>query len=103
MRAQNIDPASGQLSILSILMAGGIAGSANWAIAIPIDTVKSIYQSAPEGTYSGVPEVYKKLMKEEGAAALFKGFVPAQMRAFPANGACFLGVEIGKKVFSFMD
>lgn len=103
MKAQNINPASGQLSPLSILLAGGIAGSANWAIAIPIDTVKSRYQSAPEGTYSGVVEVYKKLMREEGPSALFKGFAPAQLRAFPANGACFLGVEIGRKVFAFLD
>ena len=103
MKMQNIDPSSGQLSAFPILFAGGMAGVFNWVVAIPIDTVKNRYQGAPEGTYKGVFDVYKRLINEEGTASLFKGLKPAVLRAFPANAACFLGMEIGRKAFAFLD
>lgn len=36
-------------------------------------------------------------MAEGGYPALFRGVGPAMLRAFPANAACFLGVEVSKK------
>jgi solute carrier family 25 (mitochondrial carnitine/acylcarnitine transporter), member 20/29 len=63
-------------------------GMANWAIAIPADVLKSRLQTAPEGKYTGVIDVYKTLMREEGSSALFRGMGPAMIRAFPANAAC---------------
>jgi solute carrier family 25 carnitine/acylcarnitine transporter 20/29 len=42
-------------------------------------------------------------MKTEGAGALFAGIRPAMIRAFPANAACFLGMEVARKTLSFMD
>ena len=39
------------LNIMTTITAGGLAGMANWALAIPPDVVKSRYQGAPEGTY----------------------------------------------------
>ena len=32
---------------------------ANWAIAIPPDVLKSRYQTAPEGMYTGSVDVYR--------------------------------------------
>ena len=32
-------------------------------------------------------------MKTEGIRAMYKGCVPVMLRAFPANGCCFLGYE----------
>jgi len=92
-----------ELSPLAVLFAGGCAGIANWVIAVPPDVVKSRYQTAPEGTYSGLAEVAKTLMKEEGPGAFFKGLGPAMIRAFPANAACFLGMEFSKSLLAFMD
>jgi len=94
---------SGDLSPLAILSAGGIAGMACWSISIPADVLKSRYQTAPAGTYSGILDVYRHLMKEEGPRALFKGMRPAMIRAFPANAACFFGMEVSKKAFALMD
>jgi solute carrier family 25 carnitine/acylcarnitine transporter 20/29 len=34
------------------------------------------------------------MVREEGVGALFKGVGPALLRAFPANAACFLGMEL---------
>mmetsp|Transcript_10955 Transcript_10955/g.22439 ORF Transcript_10955/g.22439 Transcript_10955/m.22439 type:complete len:204 (+) Transcript_10955:608-1219(+) len=102
MRLQGYNDMS-QLSPIAVLTAGGFAGMACWTVAIPADVLKSRFQSAPEGTYTGLLDVYTKLMKEEGPSALFRGIRPALIRAFPANAACFMGMELSKKMLSFMD
>ena len=103
MKFQNIDPESGKLSPMAVLTAGGIAGLACWIVSIPADVLKSRYQTAPPGQYNGIIDVYQHLMKEEGPGALFRGIRPALIRAFPANAACFLGMEVSRKLFAFMD
>ncbi|KAJ2159714.1 carnitine transporter [Coemansia sp. RSA 552] len=84
----------GSISPLAIVTAGGLAGMANWAVAIPPDVLKSRLQTAPDGKYTGVRQVFFEMMRTEGAGALFRGMGPALLRAFPANAACFLGVEL---------
>jgi len=103
MHLQNIDPATGQLSPLAILSAGGFAGMACWTISIPADVLKSRFQTAPEGKYKSLLDVYQNLMKEEGPLGLFRGMRPALIRAFPANAACFFGMEVSKQAFAFLD
>jgi len=88
-----------QLSAAKTLFAGGIAGSTNWLVALPMDVIKSRYQTAPEGMYNSLFEVFQKLLKEEGVQGLYRGLTPALLRAFPANAACFLGVEMSRKLF----
>jgi len=102
---QNADSttSSDELSPLAVLTAGGLAGMACWSICIPFDVLKSRIQTAPEGMYSGVLDVYRDIMKKEGPNALFRGMKPALIRAFPANAACFMGMEWAKKSLSFMD
>jgi len=90
----------GDLSPGAILFAGGMAGVANWSVAIPGDVIKSRMQTAPPGTYNGFIDCLTKLLKNEGPSALFKGLGPAMLRAFPANAACFLGVEVSLKVMN---
>jgi Mitochondrial carrier protein. len=58
--------------------------------------------SAPEGTYNGVRDVFKHLMKKEGPGALYKGLTPVMLRAFPANGACFFGFELCNKFLDYI-
>ncbi|BES89141.1 unnamed protein product [Nesidiocoris tenuis] len=82
-----------QLNLLKTIFAGGMAGIFNWAVGMPADVIKSRLQTAPEGMYSGVGQVFKSLLKEGGPAALYKGVIPVMLRAFPANAACFLGFE----------
>jgi len=94
---------SSQLSPLAVLSAGGFAGMACWTVSIPADVLKSRFQSAPDGTYRGGLDVFGRLMKEEGVTALFTGIRPALIRAFPANAACFFGMEVSRKLLAFMD
>jgi solute carrier family 25 carnitine/acylcarnitine transporter 20/29 len=103
MKFQKIDPESGSLSPIAVLCAGGLAGMACWAVSIPPDVLKSRFQTAPPGKYSGILHVYRDLMKQEGPGALFTGLRPAMIRAFPANAACFLGMEVARKNLTFLD
>uniref|UniRef100_A0A8D8T9H6 Congested-like trachea protein n=1 Tax=Cacopsylla melanoneura TaxID=428564 RepID=A0A8D8T9H6_9HEMI len=82
------------VSMLSTIFAGGCAGIMYWVVGMPADVLKSRLQTAPEGTYPhGVRSVLTTTLKKEGPAALYRGAVPVFLRAFPANAACFLGVE----------
>ncbi|KAK2717286.1 congested-like trachea protein [Artemia franciscana] len=99
-----LTPANGdrsQLSPIRTLFAGGMAGVANWAWALPPDTIKSRLQTAPEGTYKGWMDAYRALIKEEGHSALFRGIKPVMLRAFVANAACFFGVECARSAFNY--
>lgn len=87
---------SGKPSILSTLMAGGLAGMTNWTVAIPFDVLKSKWQTAAPGTYRHVGCVLQHVLATQGPTALFQGLGPALLRAFPANAACLLGVETAR-------
>lgn len=102
MQMQGIEDMS-KLSPGAVLTAGGLAGMACWTVAIPPDVLKSRYQTAPPGKYTGIFDVYRQLIKTEGTGALFAGMRPALLRAFPANAACFFGMEVSKKMLQFMD
>ncbi|RKO85007.1 mitochondrial carrier, partial [Blyttiomyces helicus] len=71
----------------AILLAGGLAGMANWTVAIPIDTLKSRYQSTPGASL-------RSLLGTHGFAGLFSGLGPTLLRAFPASAAFFFGAEV---------
>ncbi|ROL54770.1 Mitochondrial carnitine/acylcarnitine carrier protein [Anabarilius grahami] len=92
-----------ELSVPSILFAGGMAGIFNWAVAIPPDVLKSRFQTAPEGKYpNGFRDVLRELVREEGIGSLYKGFTAVMLRAFPANAACFLGFEVAMKFLNWI-
>eukprot|EP01125_Pyxidicula_operculata_P001521 TRINITY_DN11384_c0_g1_i1.p1 TRINITY_DN11384_c0_g1~~TRINITY_DN11384_c0_g1_i1.p1 ORF type:complete len:298 (-),score=49.27 TRINITY_DN11384_c0_g1_i1:75-968(-) len=88
-------------SVAGTLVAGGLAGMANWLPAIPIDTLKSRLQIAPEGKYKhGIRSVAAEIFANEGYVqgirTLYRGTGAVMLRAFPANAACFLGYETAK-------
>ncbi|XP_059499150.1 mitochondrial carnitine/acylcarnitine carrier protein-like [Stegostoma tigrinum] len=92
-----------RLSTPRILLAGGMAGTFNWMVAIPADVVKSRYQTAPDTKYlSGFRDVLRELIHEEGLASLYKGFTAVMLRAFPANAniVTLLGRAFGQAGFA---
>ena len=60
----------------------------------PLAEFYFLYLQAPAGTYSGMYDVYKHLMKTEGITALYKGFTPVMLRAFPANAVSTLNWDL---------
>mmetsp|Transcript_20933 Transcript_20933/g.48357 ORF Transcript_20933/g.48357 Transcript_20933/m.48357 type:complete len:81 (-) Transcript_20933:115-357(-) len=73
---------------------------AGWTFAMPFDVpktnVQSRYDTKVWGSY--VPELLK-IARERGITGLYNGLGPCLIRAFPANAALFLGVELGKRWF----
>ncbi|EDW87438.1 congested-like trachea protein [Drosophila teissieri] len=94
---------TGQISTASTIFAGGVAGMAYWILGMPADVLKSRLQSAPEGTYKhGIRSVFKDLIVKDGPLALYRGVTPIMLRAFPANAACFFGIELANKFFNIV-
>ena len=90
------------LAMLSSILGGGSAGVAMWVSCMPADVLKSRFQTAPEGKYNGVRDVFKHLIREEGIGALYKGLTPAMLRAFHVNAACFFGFELCNRFLNFI-
>jgi len=92
---RSLTPKDAALSPFAVVMAGGFAGVCNWAVAIPFDVVKTRIQTA-EGAEvgKGIVQHTREMLAKEGVASLYKGAAPAMLRAFPANAACFLGMEL---------
>jgi solute carrier family 25 carnitine/acylcarnitine transporter 20/29 len=76
------------LNLGAVIFAGGMAGVAMWAIAIPPDVLKSRLQSAPTGTYSGFADCARKTIAADGVGALWKGFGPAMLRVRACLPVC---------------
>jgi solute carrier family 25 carnitine/acylcarnitine transporter 20/29 len=72
-----------------------MAGTMEWAVIMPIDTIKTRYTVAKQGTT--VREVVGGIIKEAGPIGLYKGFVPTMLRAFPANGAAFGCIALAER------
>lgn len=85
---------------LNYFMSGGFAGMMGWSIAMPFDVPKTNVQvrwcTNVVGSY--FPEMIR-ISQQHGLSGFYNGLGPTLVRAFPANAALFLGVEIGKKFF----
>lgn len=99
---RSLTPADGKASPAAVLCAGGLAGVGNWVVSLPPDIIKSRIQTAPEGTYRGFAHAARVLVRDEGVGAFYKGVGPAMVRAFPANAACFFGVEVATSVLDWL-
>ncbi|KAJ3159552.1 hypothetical protein HDU86_001561 [Geranomyces michiganensis] len=87
-----------KLNPATVLLSGGLAGMVNWTVAIPIDTVKSRFQSS--GASGSLGACFRQILAEGGPQALFRGLQPTLIRAFPASAAFFGGVEGSRLLFN---
>lgn len=88
---------------LGTLFCGGTAGIFNWAFAIPFDTMKTRIQVNPEQYPNGMRDASRAMFTEGPVKAfsqMYRGFSAVMLRAFPANAACFLGVETAVKALN---
>jgi solute carrier family 25 carnitine/acylcarnitine transporter 20/29 len=70
-----------------------MAGIANWIVALPVDVGKSRYQTAPEGKYKNLVEVYSEMIKKDGVKVFYKGFTPVILR-YINEKKCFFQYNI---------
>jgi solute carrier family 25 carnitine/acylcarnitine transporter 20/29 len=89
-----------QLSFSDMLLAGGFGGTAFWLGCYPLDVIKSKLQvdSYSNPRYSGILDCGRQVVAAEGVHGLFRGFVPALARSFPANAVCFAVYEATKSL-----
>nr|XP_054096343.1 solute carrier family 25 member 47 isoform X4 [Callithrix jacchus] len=81
--------------VLGVLVAGGCAGVLAWAVATPMDVIKSRLQADGQGQqrYRGLLHCLVTSVREEGPRVLFKGLLINCGRAFPVNMVVFVAYE----------
>ncbi|XP_077718501.1 solute carrier family 25 member 45 isoform X1 [Canis aureus] len=79
----------------TVLVAGGFAGIASWAVATPLDVIKSRMQMGglKHRVYQGVLDCMVSSARQEGLGVFFRGLTINSARAFPVNAVTFLTYE----------
>ncbi|XP_022917808.2 mitochondrial basic amino acids transporter-like [Onthophagus taurus] len=93
----------GITSTPTMILAGGTAGVISWIISYPIDVIKSRMQiDGMNGIneYKNSMDCLKKTVEQGGYRSLFRGLMPAIIRAFPVNAACFTVVTWTMRVLN---
>lgn len=85
-----------ELSFLSLMLAGGVAGAAFWLPVIPVDNIKTRIQldNPHNPSYRGTIDCALKIASTQGIEGLFRGWQPCLLRSVPANAALFTTYEI---------
>ncbi|KAI0338618.1 mitochondrial carrier [Trametopsis cervina] len=97
-------PETSKARLTNDLIAGTVGGFVGTALNTPFDVVKSRIQGATK--VAGVAPKYNwtypalvTIMREEGPAALYKGFAPKVLRLAPGGGVLLLVVEFTLNIF----
>ncbi|KAI9457863.1 mitochondrial carrier [Boletus coccyginus] len=93
-----------QSQLFNNFVSGAVGGFVGTAINTPFDVVKSRIQGATKvpgqvPKYNWTYPALFTIMREEGPAALYKGFVPKVLRLAPGGGVLLLVVEFTLGVF----
>ncbi|KAK9836550.1 hypothetical protein WJX74_002900 [Apatococcus lobatus] len=99
------------LSIVTRLGCGAVAGTTGQTVAYPLDVVRRRLQMsgwsgastlhAESGTavaYKGMTDCFARTIKEEGAQALFKGLLPNYIKVVPSIAIAFVTYEQAKEL-----
>lgn len=93
-------PHRNELSPVYSLFTGGLAGVTGWSIIFPADSIKSRMQISKSISFQiAARDIYGT----QGLRGFYRGWSAAVLRAFPANGALFLGYELVSRMFDWME
>lgn len=93
-----------KLGILQLLTAGAIAGMPAAYLTTPCDVIKTRLQVEArkgEATYNGLVDCARKILKEEGMAAFFKGGPARILRSSPQFGFTLAAYEVLSTLLPF--
>jgi solute carrier family 25 carnitine/acylcarnitine transporter 20/29 len=103
---RSLTPAGEKPTLLTTFLAGGGAGFSFWGVWYPLDIIKTRMQTdatmPQDRKYKNIADCVRKIMRNEGPSAFFKGYVPSLLRAIPVNASIFLAVTVTKR-FIFGD
>lgn len=92
----------GRLGALQLLTAGAIAGVPAASLVTPADVIKTRLQVAARAgqtTYNGVIDCFRKIMREEGFRAFWKGAGARVFRSSPQFGVTLVTYELLQRWF----
>eukprot|EP00064_Thunnus_orientalis_P000247 superscaffoldBa00000013_g247 len=92
----------GRLGPLQLLTAGAIAGVPAASLVTPADVIKTRLQVAARAgqtTYNGVIDCFRKILKEEGFRAFWKGAGARVFRSSPQFGVTLVTYELLQRWF----
>lgn len=78
------------------MVAGALAGATAQAIIYPLELVKTRLAVCPCNTYSGIVDCIRKVAKQEGVKAFYRGMVPSMMGILPYAGVDITTFELLK-------
>jgi len=87
------------LPMSKTFIAGILAGTLSAALATPADVIKTRLQAKSEVKYNGIADCFYKIVKQEGALALFKGTVARILIISPLFGITLAVYEVLKDHF----
>lgn len=93
---------NGHVGGLNLLTAGAIAGVPAASLVTPADVIKTRLQVAARAgqtTYAGVIDCFRKILKEEGASAFWKGAGARVFRSSPQFGVTLVTYELLQRWF----
>ncbi|KXN72465.1 mitochondrial carrier [Conidiobolus coronatus NRRL 28638] len=96
------ETATKKLAISELLLAGAIAGMPAAYLTTPADVIKTRLQVEArkgETTYNGIVDAARKILREEGFAAFFKGGAARVFRSSPQFGCTLMVYELLQRSF----
>lgn len=63
----------GNVGVGERFAAGGMAGATTQATIYPLEILKTRIAVSPKGTYNGILDCWRSIVKSEGFAAMYKG------------------------------
>jgi solute carrier family 25 aspartate/glutamate transporter 12/13 len=93
-----------KLGVLQLLTAGAIAGMPAAYLTTPCDVIKTRLQVEArkgEATYTGLTDAARKILKDEGFKAFFKGGPARILRSSPQFGFTLAAYEVLSTSFPF--
>ncbi|XP_054418646.1 electrogenic aspartate/glutamate antiporter SLC25A12, mitochondrial isoform X2 [Pteronotus mesoamericanus] len=93
---------NGRVGGLNLLAAGAMAGVPAASLVTPADVIKTRLQVAARAgqtTYSGVIDCFRKILREEGPSAFWKGTAARVFRSSPQFGVTLVTYELLQRWF----
>jgi len=76
------------------------AGVTGQAMTYPLDRARAVMAVTPMGEYRNLLDVFRRIVAQEGVAALYRGFVPTMVGVVPYAGVSFFTFETLKKMWT---
>ncbi|KAL1933971.1 hypothetical protein VTP01DRAFT_8061 [Rhizomucor pusillus] len=92
-------------SVLNSTLAGAIAGAVEVMIMQPTDVVKTRFQSLRAASHysDGIVNAFRRVVREEGFTALYRGTVPVLCIVGPRVSLQYMGLAMYKPLFEKLE